>query len=158
MTVERMGAWCDFVSEADYRDDLAGQQLPESEVEDMIAEFRRAASFQVKEFAVMADGTRLMLHDERGFSSWTRAAGQSEHVDPWGTLTLESVESGVRTTVLPDDANGDEHPWEWLAGLLRAHGVLQTPEQLKQLPYDVEFSERLVARLQPRPAGGLSPS
>jgi len=50
--------------------------------------------------------------------------------------------------VLPDDDDTqDEHPWEWLAGLIRAHGVEATAEELRLLPYDVVFSERLRARL-----------
>ncbi len=58
----------------------------------------------------------------------------------------------MRATVLPDDAEetGEEHPWEWLAELLRAQGVEAPPEDLRGLPYDVEFSDRLRARL---PAG-----
>jgi hypothetical protein len=55
----------------------------------------------------------------------------------------------VRTTVLPDDDDTqDEHPWEWLAGLLHdVHGVEATVEELRLLPYDVVFSERLRARV-----------
>jgi hypothetical protein len=63
-------------------------------------------------------------------------------------LTLEHLERDVRTTVLPDDDDTqDEHPWEWLAGLIRAHGEEATAEELRLLPYDVVFSERLRARL-----------
>ena len=39
------------------------------------------------------------------------------------------------------------HP-EWLATLLHARGVEATAEALRLLPYDVEFSERLRARLE----------
>jgi hypothetical protein len=62
---------------------------------------------------------------------------------------LEELERDVRTTVLPDDDDtGDEHPWEWLAGLLHARGVQMTAEELRLLPYGVEFSERLRERLE----------
>lgn len=43
--------------------------------------------------------------------------------------------------------SGEEHPWEWLSGLLRAHGVEVAPEELRLLPYEVVFSERLLARV-----------
>jgi hypothetical protein len=114
--VVRLGAWCDL--DADGPDD---------------------ASFDVQEFAVLADGRRLTLHSERGF-------GLSAP-DVWRYLTLESLERDVRTTVLPDDDSEDEHPWEWLAGLLLAQGVAVSPDQLRNLPYNVVFSERVVARL-----------
>ena len=68
--------------------------------------------------------------------------------DQWRYLTLEALERDVRTTVLPDnDDTQDEHPWEWLAELLRVHGIEATAEELRLLPYDVVFSERLRARV-----------
>jgi len=93
----------------------------------------------VHEFADLDDGRRLTLHEERGFTT----SGQ------WRYLTLENLERDVRTTVLPDDDDTqDEHPWEWLAGLLQSRGVEATAEELRLLPYHVEFSERLRARLE----------
>ena len=63
---------------------------------------------------------------------------------------MENLERDVRTTVLPDDDDtGDEHPWEWLVELLRVHGVQATAAELRLLPYDVVFSERLRARVVP---------
>ena len=68
--------------------------------------------------------------------------------DQWHYLTLENLERDVRTTVLPDDDDTqDEHPWEWLTELLQVHGVEATAQELRLLPYDVVFSERLRARL-----------
>ena len=50
----------------------------------------------------------------------------------------------MRTTVLPDDDDTqDEHPWERLSELLQVHGVEATAQELRLLPYDVVFSERL---------------
>lgn len=118
---------------------VTGQQFQED-----IQEFKRSASFRVSEFAVLADGRRLTLHDERGFNIWNSSG------DTWRYLTLEGVEADVRTTVLPDDDDTeDEHPWEWLAELLTAHGVDMSAERLRSLPYVVEYSERLLARLTP---------
>jgi hypothetical protein len=92
----------------------------------------------VHEFAVLDDGRRLTLHQERGFST------SATH------LTADQAERSVLTTVLPDDAEltGEDHPWAWLASLIRNHGVAVTPEQLKTLPYVVEFGSRLAARLK----------
>jgi hypothetical protein len=104
------------------------------------------ADFSVSEFAVLADGRTLTLHDDRGFSSWGSTGG------PWLRLTIGDVTRSVLTTVLPDDDDdGEAHPWDWLAELLAVHGVETSPEQLKQVPYTVILSERLLARLQ---AGG----
>jgi hypothetical protein len=99
---------------------------------------QRGMDVDVHEFAVLGDGRRLTLHRGRGFStSATR-------------LTAGQVESSVLTTVLPDDAEvtGQDHPWEWLASLIRNHGVAVTPEQLKAVPYVLEFGPRLSALLK----------
>jgi hypothetical protein len=74
--------------------------------------------------------------------------GRSEPIDPWAYKTLEDIEASVRTTVLTDeDPTDEEHPWEWLAERLQEHGVDATAGQLRQLPYEVVFSERLLARV-----------
>ena len=157
-TVVGLGAWCDFVTPDEYRQRLVrdgwratvGRQsgardhpapfAPGSteEVEELVEDFKQGLSFVVHEFAELADGRRLTLHEERGFGT----------SDQWRYLTLEALEADVRTTVLPDnDDTQDEHPWEWLAELLRVHGIEATAEELRLLPYDVVFSERLRARV-----------
>jgi hypothetical protein len=150
-----MEAWCDYVTEDEFRGKLTGPSAQRSadEVEEALEQFRSCASFRVQEFAVLADGRRLALHDdlsgECGFSSRTSAyAAGSGPIDPWASLTLEDLEASVRTTVLlDDDETNDEHPWEWLAQRLRDHGVEATPEELKQVPYHVVFSQRLRDRV-----------
>lgn len=100
---------------------------------------RQGMHVDVHEFAVLDDGRRLTLHRDRGFgTSATR-------------LSAGHAESSVLTTVLPDDAEvtGEDHPWEWLASLIREHGVAVTPEQLKAVPYVLEFGPRLSALLGP---------
>ena len=143
MDVVGLGAWCDFVAEDEYRAKLTAMGVTGRELQEDIQEFKRSASFRLSEFAVLADGGRLTLHDdERGFNVWNSSG------DPWRYLTLEGVEAGVRTTLLPDeDDTEEEHPWEWLAELLTAHGVGMSADRLRSLPYVVEYSERLLARL-----------
>ena len=110
VTVVGLGAW----SELAYRD-------------------QRGMDINVHEFAVLDDGRRLTLHQDRGFST------SATH------LTAVHAERSVLTTVLPDDAEvtGEDHPWEWLASLIRDHGVAVTSEQLKEVPYVLEFGPRL---------------
>jgi hypothetical protein len=143
-----LGAWCDFVTEDEYRERLVRDGWPNDEIESLLMDFKKGLSFVVHEFADLADGRRITLHTERGFTTSARASSGPPPSDQWRYLTLEWLERDVLTTVLPDeDETEDEHPWEWLAGLLRAHGVVTTPEQLRHLPYHVVFSDRLRARL-----------
>ena len=123
------------------RGQVDGRPLTRSDAEEAIENFRRGLSFRVQEFADLDDGRRITLHDERGYS--TSGPG-----DPKQFQTSESIEADVRTTVLPDDDDGEEHPWEWLVELLQAQGVDASVEELKQVPYHVEFSQRLHDKLQ----------
>jgi hypothetical protein len=157
-TVVRLGAWCDFVTEDEYRERLlrggwaghAGSpgwspafpsvpsRVQADSVENLVEDFKRGVSFVVHEFADLADGRRITLHEERGFTTSAQ----------WRYLTLDDIERDVRTTVLPDDDDTqDEHPWEWLAELLHVRGIDATAEELRLVPYNVVFSERLRARL-----------
>jgi hypothetical protein len=158
--VVRLGAWCDIETEDEARqrlltDAAAGDDRQEAvdgragpqpgrfvPGPGMPALSPGGIDFRVEEFAVLADGRRIRLHAERGF-------GLSAGVDPWQFQTLESLKDHVRATVLPDDAEdtGEDHPWEWLSGLLRAQGIEASTEELRGLPYDVEFSDRLRARV-----------
>jgi len=99
---------------------------------------QQGMDIDVHEFAVLDDGRRVTLHQERGFST------SATHI------TADHAERSVLTTVLPDDAEvtGEDHPWEWLASLIRTHGVAVTPAQLKTMPYVVEFGPRLSALLE----------
>ncbi len=144
MTVVRLGAWCDVKTEDEYRRDLVALRMPADEIEQALEHFKHGASFDVQEFAVLADGSRLTLHSERGFNV---SANTGSTVDLWSHLTAEILERDVLTAVLPDDDSADEHPWEWLAGLLSGHGVDASPDELTLVPYDVVFSPRLQALL-----------
>jgi hypothetical protein len=99
---------------------------------------QQGMDIDVHEVAVLDDGRRLTVHQESGFST------SATH------MTADHAERSVLTTVLPDDAEvtGEDHPWEWLASLIRSHGVAVTPDQLKAVPYVVEFGPRLSALLE----------
>jgi hypothetical protein len=148
VAVVGLGAWCDFVTEDEYRQRLVRDGWPPHEVENLVEESKRGVSFDVHEFADLDDGRRLTLHEERGFTTSAMATVGPAPTDQWRYLTLENLERDVRTTVLPDDDDTqDEHPWEWLVELLYVHGVEATTEELRVLPYEVVFSERLRARV-----------
>jgi hypothetical protein len=104
----------------------------------------RQNSFDVREFALLDNGERVILHAERGYS------GRSSSGSIWTYETAETITRDVLTTVLPDDADAateDEHPWEWLAELARAQGIEVTADQLRQVPYEVVLTERVLRQL-----------
>ena len=109
MSVTGLRAWCDLLTEDQYRQRLVrdggvrkGPLIPgdlpvPSELPswpgEAVEDLKQGISFEVHEFADLDDGRRLTLHEERGFTT----SGQ------WRHLTLENLERDVRTTVLPDD-------------------------------------------------------
>ena len=133
--VVALGAWCDLVPEEEVRATPGG------------------AHIRVHEFAILADGRRVTIRDDLGFSSWSRTysseTGETRKVDPWRSITRESVEHEVRNNVVvPDDFEyTDEHPYGWLRELLLRQGIETTEEQLRAVPYTVELSDRLERRL-----------
>jgi len=99
----------------------------------------RGMDIDVQEFAVLNDGRRLTLHQNHGFRT------SATH------MTADHAVRSVLTTVLPDDAEetGEDHPWEWLASLIQSQGVAVRPDQLKAVPYVVEYGPRLSVLLRP---------
>jgi hypothetical protein len=59
MAVVELGAWCDSVTEDEYRGQLTAMGVTGQGFQEDIREFQRSASFRVSEFAVLADGRRL---------------------------------------------------------------------------------------------------
>lgn len=96
----------------------------------------------MSEWIELADGRRITLHDERGFT--TSAFGPE-----WQHETPARLVASVLTTVLPDDAeaSGEDHPWDWLAELARQKGIGVTTAELRLVPYVVELGPRVLARL-----------
>lgn len=102
------------------------------------------ANFRVSEYAVLDDGTEVVLHAERGLSVMVHgSAGVWEH------MTAAGLERDVLTVVLPDDAeeSGDEHPWGWLVSLLERTGVSETVEHIREVPYEVRIGPDVTSRL-----------
>src|SRR4051794_17000294 len=92
-----LGAICDYRS---------GGKMP-----------HRSVSFWVGEFVVLNGGQRILLHQERGFTSSFTLGGK---VGTWDGFTRESIKESVLIVVLPDDDESpDNHPWAWLAELTR---------------------------------------
>ena len=58
------------------------------------------ANFRVSEYAVLDDGSEIVLHSERGYSA---GVPRCEQADVWQHMTVEGIERDVMTMVLPDD-------------------------------------------------------
>lgn len=105
---------------------------------------RRDQNFAVSEFVALQDGRRVILRADLGFTIGLRSSGESDLGDLREYETLESLTRDVLNVVLPDDdACGEDHPWSWLADLARAHGLSATTENLRGLPYEVLFTEKV---------------
>jgi hypothetical protein len=120
-----------------------------------------AAHMSTKHVAVLADGRRVVLLDDRGWSSapmraaWGAEPARKERLpDVWEYETAEEIERTARFVVGPDEpfegrtqAEMEDSHWDYLARLLQREGVEVQAVELRKLPHDVELSERLLARL-----------
>ena len=108
----------------------------------------RSQSFSVSEFVTLEDGRRVTLHEDRGFTIGWRSGESSGDIR--GHETLESMTRDVLNVVLPDDDEcAEDHPWSWLADLARARGLNVTAEDLRGLPYEVIFTDKVRRWLAP---------
>lgn len=101
-------------------------------------------SFSVGEFVRLANGRRVTLHSDRGFTLGWASSSAAEPTGAHAPETLQSLTENVLNAVLPDDDNSREpHPWSWLAELARARGLNVSADDLRALPYEVLFTENV---------------
>ena len=110
----------------------------------------RTQNFSVSEFVTLEDGRRVILHEDRGFTTALRSTGRSDPGHLREHTTLESLTRDVLNVVLPDDDEPAEgHPYSWLADLARARGLNVTADDLRSLPYEVTFTDTVRGWLAP---------
>jgi hypothetical protein len=110
----------------------------------------RDQSFSVSEFVAVEDGRRVILHEDRGFTVGLRSTGRSNPGDLREHETLKSLTQSVLNTVLPDDdVPAEDHPYSWLANLAQARGLDVSADDLRSLPYEVTFTDKVRRWLAP---------
>jgi len=143
------------------------------DVNDEVADTRQM-SVSARHEAALADGRRVLLLDDRGWTSsalrafWPPegADGESrqDQLDTWAVTSVEDIEETARVVVGPDEpaegrsqADAEADHWAHLADVLRQQGVVVAPLELKRLPHDVVVSERLLARIGRGRGGSVPP-
>jgi hypothetical protein len=122
-------------------------------------------SFSARQDAVLADGRRIVLLNDRGwsqsnlYSSGNESPMREERSSPWEGVTRERVEETAREVVGPEAAYGactqadsDEGHWSYLSAALGEHGIEVDGAVLRALSHEVELSDRLLARFAAPPS------
>jgi hypothetical protein len=91
---------------------------------------RGAGSYAAVLSAVLDDGSRVVLLDDRGWSESPPAPQES----------YDELAFTARTVVGPDEGDDEAAHWAFLAGKLVARGVLADGVALAALPHDVTVS------------------
>lgn len=106
-------------------------------------------SVKARHEAVLTDGRRVVLLDDRGWGE-TRL---------WAGASAEDIEATTRVVVGPDEPpegrTRDEMEtghWTVLARILQGYGVIIDAQELGRLPHDVILSEQMLARIGRDPA------
>ena len=93
------------------------------------------------ELAELENGDRVLLRNLGWTDGW---------VGGYASPTIDETISAVEMVTLPDEGppgcepDPEPHPWEWLATLAGERGLSVTAEQLKELPYKIYLSDRLL--------------
>jgi hypothetical protein len=124
----------------------------------------RKMSVSVRHEAVLVDGRRLVLLDDRGWTTSLNRVRVEEVPDCgsvrddvpalWAVTSVEDIEETARNVVGPDEPFDGRSPedmeadhWASLSDVLRRRGIVVDARELKRLPHDVVLSERLLARV-----------
>jgi hypothetical protein len=114
----------------------------------------RRISISARHEAVLDDGRRVLLLDDRGWAEELRGPGADEVSDIWAGASKDDIVRTARDVVGPDEPFGDRSyedmatgHWNTLADTLRAQSVPADAGELRRLPHDVVLSDRLLARL-----------
>lgn len=105
-------------------------------------------SVSARHEAELADGSRVLLLDDRGWGS----------SQVWAAESVEGIQEATRMVVGPDEPfdglsqedMATDH-WDSLQQILRRQGVVIDAAELRQLPHDIVLSQRLLARLGANP-------
>ena len=130
------------------------------DVQDEVADASQM-SVSARHEAELADGRRVLLLDDRGWTSTALIAypvgevPDGEHQpDIWAMTSIEDIEETARVVVGPDEPFGEHSQeemeashWAYLADVLRQQGIVVDALELRRLPHDVVLSERLRARI-----------
>jgi hypothetical protein len=133
--------------------DAVARLVTFADVDDADVDEPRRMSVSVRHEAVLADGRRVLLLVDRGWSSSLQATPENGSADIWALTSIKDIEDTVRLVVGPDepfDGRSQEdmeaYHWAWLAEVLHKQGVLVDASELRRLPHEVVLSARLVAR------------
>lgn len=107
----------------------------------------RSMSLSALHSAVLHDGHRVTLLDDRGWSV-------SCPPDIWRRTSIAEVEETARVVVGPDEpfdshsqADMETDHWAYLARTLGRRGVAVSADELRRLPHNIELTDRLRTRL-----------
>ncbi len=115
----------------------------------------RRVSVTARHEAVLADGRRVVLFDQRGWTSQVGGSEPGEPVDVWAYETVQGMQQEARVVGGPDEPFDDRTQedmaashWDSLARLLQREGIAVDAAELTALPHDVELSDRVLARIK----------
>ena len=124
MEVVRLGAFADYETEDEYREQSTDSPLSAEQIADALSSFRSQFSIAIEEFAILADGRRLVL-DRQGFSGKVFGyGGELDQIDQWALLTVEDIDRALPSdrdraggfAVRPAGGESTALPWTFRAG------------------------------------------
>lgn len=90
----------------------------------------------------------MLLHMDRGLSFALRRTEES--LDQAWHMTEQALAQQVLNVLASDEDGPETHPWRRLATQARTIGITTSADELRQLKYDVAFTNRVLTWLSER--------
>ncbi len=105
----------------------------------------RSWRLSVLQQADLSDGRRVLLKDDRGWSSWPLGWPQ---IRPGGSWKVPGGRALTKEAILILDPDDNESWMDWVVGRLRFLGLDVDPASVHAAPFHVEFGPRVLHELQ----------
>ncbi|MBM7767008.1 hypothetical protein [Glutamicibacter nicotianae] len=101
---------------------------------------RPSISVKITQCILMSDGSMISLDLARGFTAISHGPGPAR----WRRSSDELIAEILDLVRVDDPENPGEHPWDEIAAAAQSRGIEIDAAQLKQLPYQVLLSDKVI--------------
>ncbi|ALG28418.1 hypothetical protein AOZ07_04995 [Glutamicibacter halophytocola] len=101
---------------------------------------RPSISVKITQCILMSDGSMISLDLGRGFTAISHGPGPAR----WRQSSDALISEILDLVRVDDPEKPGEHPWEGIAAAARSRGIDVDAETLKEMPYQVLLSDRVI--------------
>ena len=101
---------------------------------------RPSISVKITQCILMSDGSMISLDLDRGFTAISHGPGPAR----WRRSSDELIAEILDLVRIDDPERSGDHPWDEIAAAAQRRGIDIDAARLKQMPYQVLLSDRVI--------------